>query len=85
MTLNMLNTPRYRVKKKCMFSCITNKTTNFTTTINTPHYNKAENIMHTANAIEKGYMKGTTSYVKLAVDPQFGRYIGQGGTILNNF
>ena len=41
--------------------------------------------MHTANAIEKGYMKGTTSYVKLAVDPQFGRYIGQGGTILNNF
>ena len=44
MTLNMLNTPRYRVKKKCMFSCITNKTANFTTTINTPHIIKPKTL-----------------------------------------
>jgi len=85
MTLNMLNTPRYRVKNKCMFSCITNKTTNFTTTINTPNFNKAQNILHTANATDKGTIKGKTTFIKLEVDPQFGRYVGQGGTILNNF
>jgi hypothetical protein len=85
MTLNMLNTPRHRVTKKCMFSCVKNNSPNFTTTTNTPHFNKAENIMHNANAIEKGYIKGKATFVKLEVNPQFGRYVGQGGTILNNF
>lgn len=85
MTLNMLNTPRHRVTKKCMFFGNNSKSNNFTTTTNTPHFNKAQNILYIANAIDKGNIKGKTTFVKLEVDPQFGRYIGQAGSILNNF
>ena len=81
----MLNTPRYRVQKKCMHSCTKSKTNNLTTTTNTPQYNKAQNTIQIANASEKGIIKGKMTFVKMVVDPQFGRYVGQGGTILNNF
>ena len=86
MTFNMMNTPRYRKQNRCMFSCLLQKPS--TTTISTvthPGYNVARDRLHIANATKSGAIKGKKTFVTRIIDPQFGRYVGQGGPVLSNF
>ena len=74
-----------RKSKRCMFSCLLKDSTSTTSTIRTPNYNRATERFRVARATESGAIKGKTTFVTRAVDPQFGRYVGQGGMILTNF
>ena len=86
MTFNMMNTPRYRKQNRCMFSCLQSKpATTIRSTITHPGYNVARDRLHIGNATESGAIKAKTTFVTRIIDPQFGRYFGQGGTILSNF
>lgn len=82
----MMNTPRYRKQNKCMFSCLLQKpSTSTISTLTDNGYNVAKNRLHIANATESGAIKAKTTFVTRTIDSQFGRYVGQGGTILSNF
>lgn len=86
MTFNMMNTPRYRKQNRCMFSCLLKKpTTTIISSLTNPEYNVARDRLHIGNSTESGAIKGKTTFVTRKIDPQFGRYIGQGGTVLSNF
>mgnify|MGYP000082490501 FL=1 len=85
MTFYLMNTPRYRIKNRCMFSCLEKDNTNIITSIRNPGYNRAVALTQIANATESGAIKAKTTFVKREIDPQFGRYVGEGGMILSNF
>jgi hypothetical protein len=69
-----------------MFSCLLKKpSTTIRSTITNPGYNVARDRLHIGNSTESGAIKAKTTFVTRIIDPQFGRYIGQGGTVLSNF
>ena len=82
----MMNTPRYRKQNRCMFSCLLKKpSTTIISTITNSEYNVATNRLHIGNSTESSAIKGKTTFVTRIIDTQFGRYIGQGGSVLSNF
>lgn len=86
MTFNMMNTPRYRKQNRCMFSCLISKPPSSTiSTITDRGYNVATSRLRVGNATESGAINAKTTFVTRTIDPQFGRYVGQGGTVLSNF
>ena len=85
MTFNMMNTPRYRKQNRCMFSCLQSKPTTTISSVTDHGYNVATNRLRIGNATESGAIKAKTTFVTRIIDPQFGRYVGQGGTVLSNF
>ena len=86
MTFNMMNTPRYRKQNRCMFSCLLSKPETSTISTLTDHgYNVAKNRLHIGNATKSGAINAKTTFVTRIIDPQFGRYMGQGGQVLSNF
>ena len=85
MTLNMMNTPRYRKQNRCIFCFQSKPATTTISTVTHPGYNVARDRLHIGNATESGAIKAKTTFVTRIIDPQFGRYVGQGGPILSNF
>jgi len=85
MNKGMFNTPRYRIKNRCMFSCLEKKNNTTITTLTDPNFNVATQLLNIGDSTQNSAIKSKTTFVKRVIDPQFGRYVGQAGTVLSNF
>ena len=68
-----------------VFLLITKPSTTTISTVTHPGYNVARDRLHIGNATERNAIKAKTTLLTRTIDPQFGRYVGQGGPVLSNF